>query len=141
MRSILLLLVAMCSIFAGEPPDWTLVGILAKETQSSYATAPGTPITYVDRRVGKDGELGPFQMTQEAFDQVSTPAEAFTRLKTDTRYAEKKAKEYLCWLYDNGAKHDWSIAVAMYNVGPTGWRRLHSRAIAYLRSVRRLGGG
>lgn len=141
MRLLLLLLACLASAIAEDVPEWALVGILAKETSSTYATVPGTPITYVDRRVGKDGELGPFQMTSAAFDQVSRPSESFTRLKTDTRYAEKKAKAYLQWLYANGARQEWGIAVAMYNVGPTGWHRRHARAVAYLRSVRRLGGG
>lgn len=122
-------------------PDWVLVGILAKETQSSYLTAPGTPITYVDQRVGKDGERGPFQMTLDAFQQIAKHGESFTRLSRDTRYAEGKAKQYLLWLYENGARGDWSVAAAMYNVGPKGWHSTHARALAYLRAVRLLGGG
>lgn len=141
MRLSLLLILTLVCARAEDVPAWALKGILAQETRSHYTTTPGTPIEYVDRAVGADGELGPFQMTKDAFDQVKKNGESFTRLKSDTRYAEKLAIRYLEWLYDNAAKGDWHIAVAMYNTGPTGYRRQHSRAIAYLRKVRRLGGG
>lgn len=141
MRLFLLLILTLACARAEDVPDWVLKGILAKETRSHYTAAPGTLIEYVDRRVGADGELGPFQMTEIAFEQVKRSGESFTRLKTDTRFAEKLAIRYLEWLYANAAKGDWHISVAMYNTGPTGYRRQHSRAIAYLRKVRRLGGG
>jgi hypothetical protein len=124
-----------------SPPDWAMCGILVVETRSSYLTTPGTPITYVDQSVGKDGERGPFQMTRIAFRQVAKGGESFSRLESDTRYAEQFAVRYLCWLYENAAKGDWSVAVGMYNTGPTGWHRNQTRAANYVRKVRRAGGG
>lgn len=141
---ILLLLVCLLSPASAseDVPTWALVGILMKETRSYYVAGKArSKIEYVDTRDGLDGEVGPFQMTPVAFKQISKPGESFARMRTDMLYAEEKAKDYLRWLHKNAAKGDWHIAVAMYNVGPTGYNRQISRAIAYLRSVRKLGGG
>lgn len=133
-RVTLLLLLCLCLAgFAADPPDWAMQGILAVETHSKYLA--GGRIDYVDKRVGASGERGPFQMTRVAFDQISRPGESFSRLSTDTRFADVKARAYLSWLYNGAAKHDWKVAVAMYHTGPTGYARNRSRGAAYERQV------
>ena len=93
-----------------------MVGILKVETNSTYAQDGS--IRYVDRRRGKDGERGAFQMTKIAFDQVKQRGEQFWMIETDPLFAELMAKRYLLWLYNRTADKDWHTAIQQYNAGP-----------------------
>lgn len=116
---ILCILLLTFNIYAeeNEVPIWVLAGILAQETRSSYSV-DGSTIIYVDRRVGKHGELGSFQMRRIAWQQIKQPGEKFSDLATDMRYAELCAMRYLLWLYNNSAKGSWPHAIQYYNAGP-----------------------
>ena len=68
MRFILLLSLTILSLSASEVPDWVLTGILKVETRSYYNDEG---IVYVDRRVGRAGERGPYQMCYKAWKQIA----------------------------------------------------------------------
>lgn len=114
MRFLLLLL--MTTLYAVEVPEYVLVGILKVETRSYYRE-DGT-IKYVDQRRGSSGEIGPFQMTRRAFNQIKKRGELYWDIETDRVFAEECAKRYLVWLYNNSANQDWSLAIQYYNAGP-----------------------
>ncbi len=117
-RILAILVMLTCGLPAveNEVPAWVLAGILQQETRSYYLE--GDTIKYVDKRVGKDGELGPFQMTKIAWKQIRQPGEKFADLKTDTKYAEECAMRYLLWLYNGPARQSWAHAIQGYNAGP-----------------------
>jgi hypothetical protein len=102
---------------ASERPEWALPGILDRESSSRYTEAGA--VVYVDQAVGAAGELGPFQMRRDAFDQVAESGEVFERLGHDTAFAERLAIRYLDWLHLR-SKRDWFIAVGRWNAGPHG---------------------
>jgi hypothetical protein len=102
---------------ASERPEWALPGILDRESSSRYTEAGA--VVYVDQAVGAAGELGPFQMKRDAFDQVAESGEVFERLGHDTAFAERLAIRYLDWLHLR-SKRDWFIAVGRWNAGPHG---------------------
>lgn len=114
---VLLLLATTLHSLENEVPCWVLAGIMAQETRSSYAI-DGDTIIYVDRRVGKHGELSAFQIRRIAWQQIKQPGERFEDLATDQRYAELCAMRYLLWLYNNSAKGSWPHAIQYYNAGP-----------------------
>lgn len=136
-RSTLLLVCLLLSsaVNAEDIPKWVMSGILFTESSSYYN---GKAIVYVNRAVGGDGELGPFQMTRAAFDQVKKPGESFSRLARDPAFAERKAREYLSWLYSGPAQGSWNMAVTMYNAGPNYRGRVTT---AYYRRVSAAGRG
>ena len=111
---ILILLIAISSMSCTEVPDWVVRGVLLVES-SSYFSSNGTLI-YVDKRVGRSGERGPFQMTEIAFDTVKRPGEHFVNLQVDMALSEKTACRYLSLLYKRS--NDWFLAIQMYNRGP-----------------------
>lgn len=120
---VILLLSLACVAFTEDVPDWVMVGILKVETKSYY-DARGN-IVYVDRRIGRHGERGPYQMTRIAFDQIKRPGESFYRLSTDLEFAEDAAQRYLLWLNKHYGKGRWSRVVMMYNAGPNGISRTY----------------
>jgi hypothetical protein len=126
MKIVLLLLLAL-QASATEVPPWVLRGILATETQSYYDTDGA--IVYVDKRRGQSGELGPFQMTRIAFNQVRKRGEQHWQVEVNREFAEEMAIRYLLWLYHNSAKQDWYKAIEYYNAGPG------HRSPVYLRRV------
>jgi hypothetical protein len=103
---------------AAEVPRWVLAGILHIESRSYFTT---TGIVYVDQRTGAAGELGPFQMTRDAFDLVARTGEEFERLKRDT-FSDR----------------DWFIATGRWNVGPHG---SYKGAWRYAKTAQQAGGG
>lgn len=119
---------------AADMPTWILPGLLARES-SSYYDGDGS-IVYVDQRMGKDGERGPFQMRPAAFADIAEPGERFETLSTDMRFAEICARRYLALLYSRFAGRDWFYAVGRWNVGPHGDL---STAWDYAKKVQRLG--
>jgi hypothetical protein len=130
----------LCALAIGAQdqamPAWVLPGILAVETRSTLR-ADGT-IAYVDRRIGKDGELGCYQMTRAAFDLVSRQGERFDDLAVDPAFATDCCVRYLQLLYRDFADRDWFVAAGRWNAGPHGrW----SRIWAYARRARAAGGG
>lgn len=124
----LLALLILCTwLSAADPPQWVLDGILMVETKS-YHRGDGS-IKYVDKKRGKAGEYGPYQMTRCTFNDMKHKGEQFWMLETDPMFAEAMAIRYLSWLDKHYSHGDWSRAVEMYNAGP----RNHSRN--YLISV------
>ena len=123
--TIILLLVLSAGLHAAvketEVPYWVLAGILAQESRSHYEVVNGVErIVYVDRKVGRAGELSAFQITKAAWKQVRAlePGRPFQDLATDQAYAERVAIRYLLWLYNGPAHQDWPHAVQQYNAGP-----------------------
>jgi hypothetical protein len=121
---------------AVEVPRWVLVGILHEESRSFYADHGA--IEYIDRRTGDAGELGPFQMTRDAFDLVARRGETFDRLKEDTAFAEDLCRRYLRLLYTDFSERDWFTTAGRWNAGPHGRT---ARLWAYAKRVQRAGGG
>lgn len=115
-----------------EIPEWVLAGILATETRSYY-TESGS-IIYVDRKTGRAGETGPFQMTRAAWLQIREKTEKRSALKTDLVYAELCCMRYLAWLVENDQRKNhttdtrWDSVIQAYNAGP-GNRSRHYLAL------------
>jgi hypothetical protein len=118
---------------AADVPRWVMVGVLHNESRSALASDGS--IIYRDRRVGADGELGPFQMTRASFERVAMAGESFERLATDTAFAADLFRRWMAVLYHDYSKRDWFIATGQWNVGPRGaypvlWRYAKSAQIA-----------
>jgi hypothetical protein len=128
-RLIIALLIAS-AITAQEIPAWVERGILFTESRSSF-NADGT-LNYVDKRTGKAGELGPYQMTIAAFNIVAKNGEKFTDLKRDRTLARECFQRYITWLYLNYSNESWIIAATRWNVGPHG---NISQGAQYIKSV------
>jgi hypothetical protein len=120
---------------AAEVPRWVLAGILHIESRSYFTT---TGIVYVDQRTGAAGELGPFQMTRDAFDLVARTGEEFERLKRDTAFAQDLCERYLRLLWSDFSDRDWFIATGRWNVGPHG---SYKGAWRYAKTAQQAGGG
>lgn len=116
---------------AEEMPAWVLPGILQKESSSYFVDGR---LIYVDQSVGADGELGPYQMTRAAFDQVAVSGELFERLGTDNDFAGALAVRYLIWL--RARTPSWFDAVGRYNTGLGG---RYATAWQYAKRVQILG--
>lgn len=99
-----------------EVPQWVLKGIAKVETNSTIK--PCGTIIWRDRRTGRNGDSGVFQMTRIAFDQIKRPGDSFARIKRDPQYAQELAERYLVYLQKRyGVWHD---AIAAYNAGSPG---------------------
>jgi hypothetical protein len=109
-------------------PDWVLAGILRVETGSYYQE--GGVIKYINKKRGRNGERGCFQITKKAFKQVGEQGEQFWMVEQDTDFCETIARRYLLWLYEHSAHHSWVLSVEKYNAGPSG------RSPEYLQDVR-----
>lgn len=114
-------------------PQWVLEGIIGRETKSYYSKNGN--IVWVDRRRGKAGERGPFQMTPIAFRQVEKNFRKFSKLEKDLVYSETMAIKYLLYLYNEHANRDWETAIGMYNTGPSNYFRLRRIAKMYYNGV------
>ncbi len=130
MRTCLAVLICCALSAVEEMPAWVLPGILMTETQSHYADDGS--VVYVNRQRGSHGEIGPFQCTRRAFDQIKTPGEKFWQMESDPAFAEAVAIRYLFWLREHHTS--WYRAVEAYNAGP------HHHSRRYVRAVRRAGG-
>ena len=126
MRPLLALLICAAAAATEDMPGWVLPGILHVETRSYYAE--DGHIVYVNQQRGSHGEIGAFQCTRRAFDQVKYPGESFWQIETDTDFAETIAIRYLFWLREHHAS--WTKVVGAYNAGP------HHRSRAYEQAVR-----
>ena len=104
-----------------------LDGIALVESRSYYDI--DGYFQYIDTRVGKAGERGPYQMTRIAFNQIKKPGETFARLSTDFEFARTCANRYLNWLLANSAKGNVGLAIEYYNSGP------NRRSRTYLQKV------
>lgn len=104
-------------------PAYVIRGIAFVETRS-YWDVEGQ-LRYVDRRDGKAGERGPFQLTRAAFTQVSARHDSFEKVRTDPAYALTLTIRYLQWL----RRHcqSWEEACACYNTGLRGSVRAGNR--------------
>jgi hypothetical protein len=118
-------------------PEWILTGILKHESRSYYDE--NADIVYIDKRIGKDGERGPFQMRKICFDEVSKRGEKFVKLSKDMSFAEELTVRYLLYLFNGPAKNNWRVAVGMYNTGPTNYRRYPRAAANYYNEVKAKG--
>ena len=123
---------AAVSATISSVPRWCLVGILGVETSSYYVSATATQIVYVNRKIGKSQERGPFQMTPEAFAETALPGECFLDLVRTPEFAETLTRRRLVYLYNH--LKTWEAAVRAYNVGLRGARL--GRGKDYLAEVR-----
>ncbi|HAB17334.1 MAG TPA: transglycosylase SLT domain-containing protein [Verrucomicrobiota bacterium] len=117
---------------AEEVPNWVLHGILGVETSSFYK--PDGSVHYTNRKRGRHGELGPWQMTRAAFLKVHQKGDRFDRLAQDTAYAQTLAARYLLWV-NAQVGGNWDRTVRAYNVGVKGSQR-SDRGSDYLDDVR-----
>lgn len=117
--------------------DWILRGILMRETKSYYGE--DGRIVYVDKTIGAAGERGPFQMRRICFDTIDKPGESFSKLSKNTAYAEELTVRYLLYLYNNQARKNWKVAIGMYNVGPSNYKRYINSATNYYNDVKKFG--
>jgi hypothetical protein len=122
---------AVEAVEAEAVPVWVLAGILGVESSSFY-NADGS-ITYVNQRRGRDGELGPWQCTRDAFDDVKKPGDDFRRLARDPVYAEGIAIRRLLWLQKELGP-GWDRIIRAYNKGVGGARK--GRGHSYLTDVK-----
>ena len=110
-----LIILSLSAIQATDIPDWVFDGILKVETRSYYK---GEELVYVDRRIGRSGERGPYQMCYNTWKQVAHAEEKFRTLSTDTHYADTCATRYLEWLNKHYAHNNWNRLIEMYHRGP-----------------------
>lgn len=110
-----------------EVPQWVLKGIAKVETRSEIKEDGS--IIWKDRRVGKNGDSGVFQMTRIAYKQVSKPGDNFLRLRKDPDYAKELAERYLGYLRKRYTR--WHDVIAAYNAGTPG----HPAGRRYLKKV------
>lgn len=113
-------------------PLWVRAGILKTETKSYYKS-DGT-IKYVDKRRGRDGDIGPFQMRKDAFDDVKESGENFWNLEKNTGFAEEMACRYLLLIYNSTGNKNWNTTIARYNIGPYK-SYITSKGSKYLKDV------
>lgn len=99
-----------------EVPHWVLKGIAKVETNSTIK--PCGEIIWRDRRTGRNGDSGVFQMTRIAYKQVAKPGDNFSRIKKDPDYARELAERYLVYL--RGRYRQWHDVIAAYNAGSPG---------------------
>jgi hypothetical protein len=114
---VILALLLLAGAIADEIPAWVLPGIAMAESRS-YWDEHGA-LVYVDRKVGKDHELGPFQVSPIAWRQIRKliPGVPFSAMK-DPAWCERAARLYLLWL--RTLSDSWEEAVGLYNTGPWG---------------------
>lgn len=93
-----------------EVPAWIMPAIAYQETRS-YVLSDGS-IRYVDQRVGKAGERGPWQMKPIALRQVHLSAWRWL-ICEDMAAAEYAATLYLRWCYR--CTGSWWAAVGRYH--------------------------
>jgi hypothetical protein len=111
----LLIILAMTTVMAADRvPEWVCAGILAVETRSHYYEDGS--IKYVDKRIGSNGEVSPFQITYRAYKQVRRSGDSWARVRIDTLYAEQIACRYLMYCYKRAG--NWGLAIEYYNAGP-----------------------
>lgn len=97
-------------------PLWVLKGIAKVETNSTIK--PCGTIIWRDRRKGKNGDSGVFQMTRIAFKQIARPGDSFSRIHRDPAYAQELAERYLAYLRKRYTR--WHDVIAAYNAGSPG---------------------
>jgi hypothetical protein len=116
-------------------PKWVFRGILMRESKSYYDE--NNKIVYVDRGIGAHGELGPFQLTPIAFEQVKQKNEKHRKVMWNMEYAQELTERYLLWLYNGPANKNWNTTIRMYNGGPGNY--LIDETLEYLNAVRKFG--
>ncbi len=110
-------------------PVWIMKGIAMVETSSTLHDDGS--ITWRDRRVGKAGDSGVFQMTRIGFADVARRGERFSRIHEDPAFARELAERLLLKYY---ARHkSWDKAIQSYNAGRPGTRA----GLRYLGKVKR----
>lgn len=99
-----------------EVPHWVLKGIAKVETNSTIK--PCGEIIWRDRRTGRHGDSGVFQMTRIAYRQIARPGDSFSRIKRDPEYAQELAERYLLYLRKRYTR--WHDVIMAYNAGSPG---------------------
>ena len=117
---------------ADNVPPWVLHGILGVETSSFYN--PDGTVHFTNRKRGRHGELGPWQMTRNAFKEVRQKGDRFERLAREPAYAQRLVIRYLLWI-NAQVDGSWDRTVRAYNVGVAGSRKA-DRGSDYLDDVR-----
>jgi hypothetical protein len=112
-----------------EVPQWVLHGILGVETSSFYA--PTGEIVYINRKRGRAGERGPFQMTPAVFRETMGVGDV-DDLAVDTEFAQSVFIRRMQDLY--ARLGSWDASVRAYNVGVRG--ALLGRGNDYLDDVK-----
>lgn len=133
---VLIALLALSPVFSAvsatlpEVPQWVRHGILGVETSSFYA--PTGEIVYINRKRGRAGERGPFQMTPAVFQETAGAGDVFADLAKDTAFAEGIFIRRMQDLY--ARLGSWDHCVRAYNVGVRG--ALLGRGHDYLEDVK-----
>lgn len=113
-----------------EVPQWVLHGVLGVETSSFYA--PTGEIVYINRKRGRAGECGPFQMTPAVFKETAGAGDVFADLTKDPEFAQGIFIRRMKDLY--ARLGSWDHCVRAYNVGVRG--ALLGRGNDYLDDVK-----
>lgn len=128
----LLLMAAMAVALGQDVPPWVLRGIAAVETGSAWRDIGD--LTYRDRRIGKAGEVGPWQLSPAVLRDLKA-YDRRARVHADVVFAESLTRAWLLHLHRETGS--WPAAVAAYHAGLGA--RTESFAITYARSVRAAG--
>lgn len=135
-----LFLICVCLVFcvsglkADDIPFWLSRGIPCVESSSYYDES--NQLIYVDRRDGKSGELGPFQMMRIAFNQVKRKGEKFEDLREDMEFAEELFLRYIEWIKSNYSLENWEDVCAVYHCGYRGYKKNKKRGNRYVKLVK-----
>lgn len=112
---------------AADVPPWVLRGIAKVETSSDWRDIGD--LTYRDKRVGADGEVGPWQLSPDALRDLCS-YDKRDRIHRDVVLAESLTRAWL--LRCHAQTGNWFDAVRIYHTGPDGDRR---RGIKYAERV------
>lgn len=128
LTTLLCLMVARCS--ASEVPAWVLRGIAAVETRTTWRDIGD--LHYRDKRIGADGEVGPWQLSPAALKDLGVE-HLRARIHREPILAESMTRAWL--LRCHRRTGDWFEAVAIYHTGPDGNRRRGHTYAARVRAV------
>lgn len=90
------------------------------ETRSLVSTDGG--IIYVDKRIGMNGERGPYQMLEETYNWIKSPLwPGFKHLSTDMVLARAAFRRYVRRIYTG----NWINTLHRYNLHNTYPQRVY----------------
>lgn len=120
-------LLAASNAKAQEIPDWCLRGIAMVETGTTWRDMGD--LHYSDKRIGADGEVGPWQLAPCALKDLGVE-HLRSRIHREPILAESMTRAWLLRCYARTG--NWFDAVRIYHTGPDGDRR---RGIKYAERV------
>lgn len=126
-----LLLALAAPVQSAEVPAWVLRGIAAVETGTTWRDMGD--LHYRDRRIGADGEVGPWQLAPSVLKDLGVE-HLRARIHREPILAESMTRAWL--LRCHRRTGDWFEAVAIFHTGPHGERR---RGHSYAARVRAVG--